>query len=63
MQLAARANGAKGGQARARKLTAARRSEIATKGGNATKDAYAVDFYSHIGTRRKVVGRYRKPVS
>jgi hypothetical protein len=63
MQLAARANGMKGGLARARNLSATQRSEIATRGGNATKDAYGVDLYSHIGKLRKVVGRNRKPVN
>lgn len=48
MQLAARANARLGGLARAKKLTAKRRKEIATKAGNATKDAYALGFYSHI---------------
>lgn len=61
MQLASRRNGAKGGLARAKKLSAARRSEIAQKAGTATKDIYGVDLYSHIGRMRKTVGRYKKP--
>jgi hypothetical protein len=62
-QLAAQANGRLGGLARARKLTAEQRSLIAAKAGTATKDAYGIDLYSHIGKFRKVVGRNRKPVN
>lgn len=63
MQVANRAKGKLGGIARAAKLTAERRIEIATKAGTATKDAYGVGLYSHIGKYRKVVGRNRKPVN
>jgi hypothetical protein len=62
MQIANRKKARLGGLARARKLSAARRSEIAQKAGNATKDAYGVDLYSYIGKLRKNVGRTRKPV-
>lgn len=62
MQLAARANGAKGGLARARNLSAARRKEIAQKAGQATLDNYGTGFFSHASKQRKVVGRNRKPV-
>jgi len=47
-QLANRVNGRLGGLARAKKLTAKRRKEIATKAGNATKTAYGIGIYGHI---------------
>lgn len=56
-QAAARINGAKGGLARARNLTAARRKEIASKAGTATKDAYGAGFFSHVSKQRKVFSR------
>lgn len=63
MQVAARRNGSLGGIARAKKLSAAKRSEIARKAGTACSDAYGSDLYRHLGTLRKVVGRNRTPVN
>lgn len=63
MQAANRVKARLGGLARAQKLTAERRTEIAIKAGNATKDAYGVGLYAHIGKMRKTVGRNRKPVT
>lgn len=54
-QLSSRLNGAKGGLARAKNLSAARRKEIASKAGTATKDNYGVGFFSHVSKLRKAI--------
>ena len=59
--LASRLNGAKGGKARAAKISKERLSEIAASGGKSTLAKYGKDFFAHASTKRKVVGRYRTP--
>lgn len=61
-QVANRANGKKGGQARARKLSSEQRKKIAASGGKTTSLLYGSEFYSFIDKKRKHVGRYRTPV-
>lgn len=61
--LAARINGAKGGLARAAKLSASRRREIASMGGTKTFETYGESFLSYIGkkkNRRKQVNAQSK---
>jgi hypothetical protein len=62
-QIACRANGRKGGLARAKKLTKKEIVAIAIKGGNKLHQKHGDDYYSFIASRRKTVGRYRTPVS
>jgi hypothetical protein len=61
-EIACRANGRKGGLARAKKLSASRRKEIASKAGMQTIKNHTADYFSFISKKRKVVGRYRTPV-
>lgn len=61
-QLAARANGRKGGIARAERLTAKAMSEIAALGGSTTHKKYGDDYFGFLASRRKRVGRYRTPI-
>lgn len=62
-QIACRANGRKGGLARAKNLTDKQLSEIGQKGGKATLDKLGVDFFAFMTGKRKVVGRYRTPIT
>ena len=60
--LACRANGRKGGLARAKNNTKAKMREWSSKGGRKCVDVLTSDFMSFLTTQRKTVGRYRKPV-
>lgn len=61
--LAARANGAKGGIARAANHTKTEIQSWGSKGGTATLQRHGKDFFSHAVSKRKTVGRYRTPVA
>lgn len=52
--IAARENGRKGGLATAKRATQQWLHERATKGGEATRDLYSVDYYRHINQQRRV---------
>ena len=56
-QVAAKLNGAKGGRARAAKLSAVQRSAIAAKAGMACFDLYGSDLYRSIRRKRKHLKR------
>jgi hypothetical protein len=51
--LASRMNGRKGGIARAAKLTAEKRKQIASKAGTACRDGYGNEFYSYLHSKKK----------
>ena len=62
-QIAARKNGSKGGQARAKNLTKESLQAIAASGGRATHRKLGDDFFGFIASKRKRVGRYRTLVA
>lgn len=59
--LASRRNGALGGKARAAKFSKEQRAEWSRKGGLATSEIYGPELKKHTFSKRKTVGRYRKP--
>lgn len=61
--LASRRNGALGGKARAKKYSKAERDVWSSKGGLTTSELYGPELKKHIFSKRKTVGRYRKPAS
>jgi hypothetical protein len=61
--LASRRNGALGGKARAKKYSRAERDEWSSKGGLVTSELYGPDLARHRFSKRKTVGRYRKPAA
>jgi hypothetical protein len=61
-QVAARMNGSKGGKARAKNLSPEKIKAIAGSGGKAAHLKYGDDFFAHMASRRKRVGRYSTPV-
>ena len=60
--VAARTNGSLGGQATASKLTKTEREARSKKAGQTTSHVYGSDYFRHIASKRKFVGRYRTPV-
>lgn len=61
-QIACRANGAKGGKARAKNLSAQELKAIASKAGKATHANHGDDYFIWLHKQRKYIGRYRTPV-
>ena len=57
-QIASRANGRKGGLARAKNLSAQEMKDIAASGGKSTHERYGDDYFGFIARRRTRVGRY-----
>jgi len=62
-QIAARANGRKGGLARAQNLTAQAIKDIASSGGKKVHAIYGDDYFGFLANRRKRVGRYSTAVA
>lgn len=61
--LASRRNGALGGKARAKKYNKQQIQKWGSKGGLVTSELYGSDLAKHRFSKRKFVGRYRKPIA
>lgn len=60
--VAARTNGRAGGLTTASRLNPAQRVLRSAKAGATTSFLYGSDYFRHIASKRKFVGRYRTPV-